>query len=222
MSFETIAIFKHHWLRPFAAGLCVLLLGGCSLFGIRTVEETSYTVVARDGDIELRNYAAYVSVETTVGGDFEEAGNRAFRRLFDYISGENRSRQKIEMTAPVTASAAAGASETIDMTAPVLASESGRGWSYAFVLPAGYTIDDAPLPLRDDVRLALNEARQVAVLTFSGSWKHSAFEENLARLRGWIEERQLATASSPRFAGYDPPWTLPFLRRNEILIDIES
>ena len=208
------------YLRPLAAGLCLLLLGGCSLFGIRTAEEATYTLVSSDGDIELRSYAGYVSVETTVDGDFEQASKQAFRKLFDYISGANRAQQKIAMTAPVTASAAAG-SESIEMTAPVVATENQRGWSYAFVLPARYTIDDAPLPLQEDVKLVENKPTRVAVLTYSGSWKQSAFEQNLERLRGWIEDNRLETASPPRFAAYDPPWTLPFMRRNEIMLELK-
>lgn len=209
------------YLRPLAAGLCLLLLGGCSLFGIRTVEEAGYTLVSSDGDIELRSYAGYVSVETIVDSNFDQAGSQAFRKLFDYISGANRARQKIAMTAPVTASAAES-SESIDMTAPVIATENRRGWSWAFVLPAAYTIDDAPLPLRDDVMLVENEPSRVAALTYSGAWTQSAFDENLVRLRGWIEDNGLEAASPPRFAAYDPPWTLPFMRRNEIMIEVES
>ena len=207
---------------PVTAVFCLLWLSGCSLFGIRTAEEAGYTLVASDGEIELRNYAGYVSVETIVESDFAEAGNQAFRRLFAYISGENRKRVEIAMTAPVTASEAASDGEPIEMTAPVLATRHPRGWRYSFVLPASYTIDNAPLPLRDDVRLVEIEPKRVAVLSFSGSWNQSAFSEKLDRLLGWIEDNRLETISSPRFAGYDPPWTLPFLRRNEILIDVKS
>ena len=95
------------FIRPLTTGLIAALLSGCSLFGIRTVEQAGYQVVETQGDIELREYAAYVTVETTVDGDFGEAGNRAFRKLFGYISGENRARQSIDMTAPVIAACGA-------------------------------------------------------------------------------------------------------------------
>lgn len=213
----------NRYIRPVGAALLAALLSGCSLFGIRTVEEAGYQVIETQGDIELRDYAAYVAVETTVEADFEDTGNRAFRKLFGYISGENRARQNIDMTAPVIASEAnANPGESIDMTAPVIAEQDQGGWRYAFVLPAGYSIDNAPMPLREDVRLAEFEPRRVAVLTFSGSWNQSRFNQNLERLRGWLERNQLEAASLPRFAGYDPPWTLPFLRRNEIMIDLKS
>ena len=220
MNADTIRLKCHERLRPLATCLCLLLLGGCSLFGIRTVEEARYTIVSGDGDIELRRYTGYVSVETVVEGDFEQAGGQGFRRLFDYISGANREQQEIAMTAPVTAARPGDAGAKIDMTAPVIATENRDGWSWAFVLPARYTIDNAPLPLRDDVILVENAPARVAVLTYSGSWKQSTFDENLERLLGWIENNRLEAASPPRFAAYDPPWTLPFLRRNEIMIEV--
>ena len=208
--------------RPLAAALGLLLLGGCSLLGIRTAEEASYAVVASQDDIELRDYASYVSVETTVSADFDDAGNRAFRKLFGYISGDNRAQEKIAMTSPVTASeSTAGDGEEIEMTIPVIASERQRGWRFAFVLPGRFTIDSAPLPLDPDVELVENRPRRVAVLTFSGRWREAAFRDNLERLLGWIEKNGYEAASSPRFAGYDPPWALPFMRRNEIIIDLE-
>ena len=213
----------YRYVRPLGTALIAAVLSGCSLLGIRTVEEAGYEVVETQGDIELREYAAYVAVETTVDADFEDAGNRAFRKLFAYISGENRARQSIDMTAPVIARETdAAKGESIDMTAPVIAAQDRRGWRYAFVLPAGYSIENAPLPLREDVSLAEIEPRRVAVLTFSGSWNESTFNARLERLRDWIEINQLEADSSPRFAGYDPPWTIPFLRRNEIMIDVKS
>ena len=211
------------YIRPLGTALIAAMLSGCSLFGIRTVEQAHYKVLETQGDIELREYAAYVTVETTVDGDFEDAGKRAFGKLFGYISGENQARGKIDMTAPVIASDANAVSgESIEMTAPVIAAQDRGGWRYAFVLPAGYSIENAPLPLRDDVRLAEVEPRRVAVVTFSGTWNESAYGANLERLRDWIEANRFEAASPPSFAGYDPPWTIPFLRRNEVMIDVKS
>ena len=222
MNTETASPKPGHLIRPLTTALVTLALGGCSLLGIRTAEEAAYVVLSNQDDIELREYAAYVTVETTVDADFKDAGNRAFRKLFGYISGENRARQSIEMTAPVIASETGTGGESIEMTAPVITSKQPGGWRYAFVLPARYTIDNAPLPVHDDLRLVENKPKRVAVLTFTGSWKESRFREQLGRLNGWLESNQLESASMPRFAGYDPPWALPFLRRNEIMIDIES
>lgn len=207
-------------IRSFAATLLALALGGCSVFGMRTSEQAEYTVVESFDGIELRDYAAHVIVETTVDAGFEDAGNLAFGRLFGYISGDNRGRETIAMTAPVIARDSGG--EAIEMTAPVFVAPAARGWTYAFVLPASYTLDNAPLPLRDDVRLGEIRPRRVAALRFSGSWRESAFAPKLQRLYRWIEGNGLEVVSPPRFAAYDPPWAIPFLRRNEILIDVES
>lgn len=196
-----------------------LLLGGCSVFGVRTVEEAGYDLVMASGDIEVRDYHSMVVVETFVEANFEDAGNRAFGRLFAYISGENRSRQDIEMTAPVVASQD-DSGESIAMTAPVIADKAVTGWRFAFVLPASYTIDSAPEPLRDDVRLRALQPRRIAVLTYSGLRSERKFEQNFARLSDWLEQNGLDAMSGPSYAGYDPPWTLPFLRRNEIMIQV--
>ena len=223
MNTGTVSPTQSNLIRLLTTALATLALGGCSLLGIRTAEEAAYVVVSNQDDIELREYAAYVTVETTVDAAFKEAGNRAFRKLFRYISGENRARQSIEMTAPVIASeTGTGSGESIEMTVPVVTTRQQDGWRYAFVLPARYTIDNAPLPVREDLRLVENKPRRVAVLTFTGSWKEPSFRDQVDRLNDWIESNQLESASAPRFAGYDPPWAIPFLRRNEIMIDIES
>lgn len=210
----------NRFIRSVTTLLLAATLGGCSLFGIRTAEQAEYTLVEHVDDIELRDYAAHVTVETTVEAGFDEAGNLAFGKLFGYISGDNRARESIDMTAPVIASEESG--ETIDMTAPVVATRAAAGWTYAFVLPSRYTLENAPLPLREDVGLSENRPRRVAALIFSGVWNEARMEKNIARLRGWIENRGLEAASPPRFAAYDPPWAIPFLRRNEVLIDVES
>jgi DNA gyrase inhibitor GyrI len=88
------------------------------------------------------------------------------------------------------------------------------------VLPAGYRLDNAPTPTREDVTLARVPARRVAVKRYSGWWNEASYRENLQLLQGWMRQNKLEADSEPRYAGYDPPWTLPFLRRNEIMIDI--
>jgi effector-binding domain-containing protein len=195
---------------------------GCSVFGIRTTEEAGYEVIRQDGSFELREYDELVIVETTVEKDFEEAGNIAFRRLFKYISGENAAKTEIAMTAPVVADPAQPPEgEKIAMTAPVLSEEQEGGWRYVFVLPASFSIDTAPAPTNPDVRLVSVPAKKVAALRYSGSWNEDAMRDNSRELQQWIEANGLKPVSAPRAAGYDPPWTIPFLRRNEILIDVE-
>ena len=107
------------------------------------------------------------------------------------------------------------------MTVPVLEQKNHQGWRYMFVLPAGYSIQTAPDPLNDDVKLASQPQQRVAVIRYSGSWNEEAIDEQTIQLKHWIAANGLTPVSEPRWAGYNPPWTLPFLRRNEVMIDVD-
>jgi DNA gyrase inhibitor GyrI len=216
--------------HPIARRICytafavpvLLFSSGCSLVGINNVEEAAYTVVSKDDNFELRDYAPMVIVETTIDADFDNAGNKAFRRLFAYISGNNVSNSEIAMTAPVIADQADNSPGTeIAMTAPVLQEYSQGGWRYAFVLPADLTLDTAPEPLEDNVRLAQVPAKKVAVVQFSGFSSEQSMQDKTSELNDWISTNNLTPLSEPRWAGYNPPWTIPFLRRNEVMIDVQ-
>ncbi|MEM7564439.1 MAG: heme-binding protein [Pseudomonadota bacterium] len=202
--------------------LVVLLQTGCSLFGIRTTEEANYSVLRNDDNFEVREYEALLVAETWVDSDYDEAGNIAFRRLFNYISGDNEIAAEISMTAPVMALDETDSSgKEISMTAPVTGQETSGGWRFAFVLPAGYTLETAPTPSHPEVTLVEVPASMVAVLRYSGSSTEEAYQRNLKKLQQWMQQNRLEADSLPSFAGYDPPWTLPFLRRNEVMIDIK-
>jgi len=207
---------------------CVLLLQtGCSLFGIRSTEEAPYAVIEEQGQYQIRQYESLIVATTMVDSDFDEAGKQAFRRLFNYISGDNKAASKIAMTAPVLANEniatgnATTVGEEVTMTAPVIREKQDRGWRFSFVLPAGYTLENSPLPNDERVSLQQIPARKVASLQYSGSWQQERFDTHSELLLQWVREQQLQPASLPRVAGYDPPWTLPFLRRNEVLVDIK-
>jgi SOUL heme-binding protein len=194
---------------------------GCSLVGIRTSEEANYGVLKKYDQIEIREYDALVVVETYVNADYEEAGTMAFKKLFAYISGENLSKTKIAMTAPVMSKKGhAVAGDKIPMTSPVISERQDEGWRYSFVLPAGYTLENAPLPSNPDVKLAAVPRKKAAVIRYSGSWEEQTMRQKSKELIEWIRANGLERLSTPRSAGYDPPWTLPFLRRNEIMIDV--
>jgi len=194
---------------------------GCSIFGIRNTEEAGYAVIDKHDQIEIREYDALVVVETFVNTDYEEAGTIAFKKLFAYISGENISKTKISMTAPVMSKEGdALEGDKIPMTSPVIGQRQTKGWRYNFVLPADYTLENAPLPSNPEVKLAVIPGKKVAVIRYSGSWKEHTMREKSEKLVEWIQANGLERLSSPRSARYDPPWTLPFLRRNEIMIDV--
>jgi DNA gyrase inhibitor GyrI len=205
------------------AALAIFLQTGCSLFGIRSSEEAAYKLLQEQGQFQIRQYEPLVVATTQVDGDIDEAGKQAFRRLFDYISGGNRSQQEIAMTTPVLASVNTTIKgEKIAMTAPVTSEKQDRGWRFSFVLPAAFTLQNAPVPSDERVSLAQLSSRRVAVKQYPGSWSQAKFDDNAELLSQWLRQHQFQPSSPPRLARYDPPWTLPFLRRNEVLIDIES
>lgn len=201
----------------------ILLQSGCSLVGIRSTDEPNYSLLQKEDRFEVRQYEALVLAETLVDSNFDEAGNIAFKRLFGYISGDNEAASEIAMTAPVMAlDENRSSGEKISMTAPVTGQETPRGWRFAFVLPAGYTLATAPVPGNPEVKLTQLPANKVAVVRYSGSWSETAYQRNLQNLQQWMRQNQLEADGLPRVAGYDPPWTLPFLRRNEVMIDIKN
>lgn len=183
------------------------------------VEEAVYTVEKTDGDFQLRLYAAQVVAEVVVDGSLEEAGNTAFRPLFNYISGANRAQDKIAMTAPVGQQAEG---QKIAMTAPVGQQAVSNRWVVTFMMPSNSTLATLPAPTDERVQLRAIPARRMAAVRYSGTWSRKRYEHNLARLQEWMKAKGLVAAGDPVWARYNPPFTPWFLRRNEILLPIGS
>jgi effector-binding domain-containing protein len=143
----------------------------------------------------------------------------AFRPLFRYISGENRSRSKVAMTAPMSQEKAG---EKIRMTAPVNQQSSRDKWAVSFTMPASYTLETLPVP--DDPKIILRQvpARRMAAVRYSGFWSEKIYRQNRSELETWIREQGLTITGDPVWARYNPPFTPWFLRRNEILIPVKS
>lgn len=190
--------------------------------GCASVETPKYKSIIVDGDFEIRDYSTVIVAETIVTGDFSEAGNRGFRPLADYIFGANTTRSEIAMTAPVTLSDTdEDESEEIAMTAPVGQSVTNEGYVVSFTMPETYTLDSLPQPKNPAVKLREIPAHRSAVITFSGTWSESRYQKKLIALQQWISQLSLSTTGKPVFARYNPPWTPWFLRRNEILLEVE-
>jgi hypothetical protein len=180
-------------------------------------EHQPFDVVESTPQYELRQYPQHVVAETTVrGSSFEDAGSRAFRYLFGYISGDNTARQSIEMTAPVVQAASA----RVNMTAPVVQKPTIDGFVVAFVMPAAMTEADAPLPNRNEVTLRTVPARLVAAARFSGRWAEASWHKHRDALLEAVSAAGLTVLGEPRFARFDPPYTPWFLRHNEVLVDV--
>jgi hypothetical protein len=203
------------------------------VFGGEAADEPEYRAIEQDGDVEIREYDGFTVAETTVMAPFDEATGAGFRRLFGYISGGNRSKRKIEMTAPVLTEPKG---ERIAMTAPLLAQpsnemrevtasslnpEGDEGWTIAFVLPEGFTAASAPAPTDPRVTLRDFPSRRVASIKFSGRFRSATAEVKRQFLADWLASRGLSHSGDWQVAGYNPPWTIPALRRNEILVTLQ-
>jgi DNA gyrase inhibitor GyrI len=183
---------------------------------VSNVEQARYEVVESHQAIEIRDYAPMIVAQVRVAGEREEAIGDGFRLVADYIFGNNVPASEIAMTAPVIQQPG----ETIAMTAPVTQQGGDGDWAVRFVMPAEYTIDTLPQPNNADVRLEEIAGKRFAVIRFSGRARADSLEEHTRKLEAFLRARNLQPRSQPAYAFYNPPWTLPFLRRNEVMIEI--
>jgi hypothetical protein len=184
-----------------------------------SIESPSYSVVLQRGPVEYRRYEPYLVAETLVENDgrYKDAGNEGFRRLFRYITGGNTAQQKIAMTAPVEQSAArADGGSRIAMTAPVSQSLASQGWLVSFMVPSAFTMDTVPQPTDPRVAIRRVPAELRAVLRYSGRWTDKLFTSKRSELLVVLAEQGVEIAGEPQSAFYDPPYKLPFMRRNEV------
>jgi len=207
-------------LGEIAGALGQVAEAGGSIVGIRAgTEEPDFTVERKIGGVEIRRYGPRIAAETTVDADEEAARNEGFRRLARYIFGGNNGKAKIAMTAPV----AQQQSEKIAMTAPVAAQRGAAGqWVIRFFMPSSHTMDTLPTPNDERVRLVHVPGEMVAVLRFSGIASSSAIASRTEELLKTLRDNKIETAGEPLMWFYDPPWTIPFRRRNEVAVSVSS
>lgn len=200
--------------------ICGVMMFWCVNIAMAT-EEPKYNVIETSGDYELRTYAPMVVAETLVEGSLDDASSAGFKRIADYIFGNNTSRiggsEKISMTAPVTMAPKAK-SEKISMTAPVTMQQKEGQWRMYFVMPSQYSLDTLPTPNNPAVKLRELPANRVAVIRFSGLAGEEKTAKKTAELLDWLKTKQITPLGEPELARYNPPWTLPFFRRNEVLV----
>jgi hypothetical protein len=213
-------------LKPLIGLAAALMTTACSTVGVRSgTEEPVYEAVAQVGDLEIRRYGDRIAAQTVVTGDNAAARNAGFQRLAGYIFGGNSRRQSISMTAPVAQSdsgAAGVGSQTISMTAPVAQTPSGGGrWTVQFFMPAAYTMETLPVPRDPSVELVVVPAETYAVLQFSGGGSVRAVDARTAELLSGLTGSGWRPNAEPVAWFYDPPWTLPPLRRNEVAVRVE-
>jgi SOUL heme-binding protein len=208
--------------------VALILLAVLTASVAMAIEEPRYEVIEKSGDIELRAYAPMIIAEAVVDGTLDQASNQGFRLIADYIFGGNIAKsgaagEKIAMTAPVTIeSKSEPQSQKIEMTAPVTVEPkegADNKWRIHFVMPSKYTLATLPTPKNSRVTLREMPAQKSAVMVYSGFNGEEKLKQKTAALQSWMSERKLVATSAPQLARYDPPWTLPFMRRNELMIN---
>lgn len=192
-----------------------------SIVGVRVgTEEPHHLRRDLTGSVELRRYGPRVAAETVVTGEDDEAArNVGFRRLAGYIFGGNHRGESIAMTAPVAQEPSGG--ERIAMTTPVAQDRDDDGWRIRFFMPSRWTLDTLPTPDDDAVRLVTVPGETVAVLRFAGDRSRDAVRARTGELLDTLRDEGVAVTGPPVAWFYDPPWTLPFRRRNEIAVPVE-
>jgi predicted transcriptional regulator YdeE len=205
-------------------GLALVLTVAWSIIGwlpTKEIEMPAYTVVRETPAYEVRAYAPHIRAETAMQAGYRESLYEGFRIVADYIFGNNAGKKDIAMTAPVLTEKA-GVPEKIAMTAPVLhEQEKGSGYTVAFVMPEKYTMETLPAPGNDAVRLRRIPERRYAVRTFSGYATENRAQKQITELEKALAGNGIETSGDPIVAQYNPPWTPPWMRHNEIWIAVD-
>jgi hypothetical protein len=209
-------------IRPLLARISLGVVAFTFAGALMATEEPKFSILEKTPPFELRSYAPMILAEVQVEGDLDEASSQGFRLIAAYIFGQNQVSEKIAMTAPVAVEEQLPKSAKIAMTAPVnIESNSGK-WTVSFVMPSEYAMESLPKPLNSKVQLRQIPAVKRAAITFSGFYNESKVAERTLELEDWMRTKNLQAVGSPKFARYNPPWTLPFMRRNEIMIDVRD
>lgn len=189
-------------------------------------EEPNYTVLSQMDDFELRRYDKQLVAQTLVSGDQDSASREGFKVLADYIFGNNTAAtggsSKISMTAPVTMQPnnkkSDSESQKIAMTAPVSMQQDDGKWRVQFTMPSQYTMQTLPKPNNPNITITEVPAQTYGVIKFSGLAGSKKVATKTEELQSWMQTQNLTITGEPELARYNPPWTLPFLRRNEVMI----
>ena len=197
--------------------LLIFIFWGTNLSAL---EEPKYSVLKEYENFEIRNYDSYLVAEVDIEGSYNKSGNEAFRILAGYIFGDNQSSIKMNMTAPVE-SEAIQSSEKMNMTAPVFSNKNVNGYTYRFVMESKYTQETLPVPNNSKIRITEIKDRVMAVISFSGRWSQKNFEKHEQILVSDLKNEGIGVASEAIYARYNAPFTPWFLRRNEIMFEIE-
>ena len=192
----------NYFFKLITRALIVLLILNTN---IMANEQPDYTVIKKDNEFEIRQYTNFLTATVETEGERDDAIGKGFRILFKYISGENKNK------------------ESISMTVPVMQKNIGNNkWNVSFVVPKKFNLQNVPQPDNQSVKIINNANLKVIVITFSGLFSNENIKENEAKIRNYIKEKGLKIEEPAIYAGYNSPWTLWFLKRNEVLFKLVS
>ena len=197
----------------------MILIGGLIIGPVMSdVETPSYRIITSQKDIEIRHYEPMIVANVKIFGDRENALRKGFQLLADYIFGNNTVLQEIAMTAPVQQRKY----KKISMTAPVQQQAIDASWEVSFVMPSGYNMVTLPRPNNDSIVIEEIPSEKFAVITFSGTSSSENIEKYEKKLMSYIARNNIEVIGTAKYAFYNPPWTLPQMRRNEVMVKIVS
>ncbi len=196
----------------------VLVIWSIYSYFASRVEQAEYSVVKNEKEYEIRSYPSHIVAQTTVTGSYSESMNKGFTIVASYIFGANTKKQNIAMTSPVVMQE--GGSEKIAMTAPVVVGNEKETRTISFGMPKSYTPDTLPTPTDERVKIVEVPAKQVAVIRFSGYRTDTRIETMEKKLLDLLSKDTIEIIGKPSYAGYNAPWTPPWMTRNEVLIEI--
>ena len=186
------------------ASVVLIIILGCVLVGLimSNVEKPKYQVVSSQANIEIRKYNPMIIALVEVQGERKEAIRGGFKMLADYIFGNNKSK------------------EDIPMTAPVRQQKFQENWQISFIMPSEYNMETLPQPNNKNISLKELPSKKYIVINFSGMISDQNIALNEEKLKKYIFENEIQSLSTPIYAFYNPPWILSFMRRNEIMMEI--
>lgn len=184
-------------------------------------EEPEFKLISQDGEFEVREYKPKIIAIVEVEGDFDDASSQGFKLLADYIFGNNLldgSSKKISMTAPVEMTLL---SENLSITSSIMDDEVNNKWLVNFIMPKEYSLDSLPKPNNPKVNIVEIPAEKYAVIVFSGLVREASYAEKVELLSDYLKRNNYIQQGAIKIARYNPPWTLPFLRKNELMVKID-
>ena len=198
--------------------LVVVLVFGAAMIGpiMSNVEVPAYKILKKEQNIEIRQYPPLIIAEVKTAGSRQASISDGFRILADFIFGNNEGEKQLSMNGPITQQEGI----KIAMTAPVQQEKTDTEWAISFIMPSKFSIDTIPNPINDRIKIIQIPSKRYAVVTFSGRSTEENLTTHTNELEKYINGSNYSKAGNEKYAFCNPPWTIPFLRRNEIQFEL--